>query len=138
LLENQINNWSLNDDYILLLNDVKASDLYANYMSNSVNTFEEDRQFIVDLFMEVIVPNEKLYEYLEDDKLTWVDDIPETHIIKQLKAIKSGENDNFRVLYKDNEDKDFVKDLFRKTVLNEADLPKNIWIKRQLGYRTYC
>jgi N utilization substance protein B len=33
-------------------------------MSNSVNTFEEDRQFIVDLFMEVIVPNEKLYEYL--------------------------------------------------------------------------
>jgi N utilization substance protein B len=46
-------------------------------MSNSVNTFEEeDRQFIVDLFMEVIVPNEKLYEYLEDDKLTWVDDIP--------------------------------------------------------------
>jgi N utilization substance protein B len=36
-----------------------------------------------------------------------------THIIKQLKAIKSGENDNFRVpkLYKDNEDKDFVKDL---------------------------
>jgi N utilization substance protein B len=26
--------------------------------------------------MEVIVPNEKLYEYLEDDKLTWVDDIP--------------------------------------------------------------
>jgi N utilization substance protein B len=78
LLENRkINNWSLNDDYILLLNDVKASDLYANYMSNSVNTFEEDRQFIVDLFMEVIVPNEKLYEYLEDDKLTWVDDIPE-------------------------------------------------------------
>jgi N utilization substance protein B len=37
-------------------------------MSNSVNTFEEDR-FIVDLFMEVIVPNEKLYEYLEDDKI---------------------------------------------------------------------
>jgi N utilization substance protein B len=35
---------------------VKASD-FANY-SNSVNTFEEDRQFIVDLFMEVIVPNE--------------------------------------------------------------------------------
>jgi N utilization substance protein B len=45
-----------------------------------------------------------------------------------LKAIKSGENDNFRVpkLYKDNEDKDFVKDLFRKTVLNEADLAKNL------------
>lgn len=125
----KIDNWTLNDDYIiLLLNAVKESKVYADYMSNSVNQFEEDRQFIVDLFTEVIVPNEKLYEYLEDNKLTWIDDIPvvNTHIIKQLKAIKSGENDNFRVpkLYKDNEDKDFVKDLFRKTVLNDRELAK--------------
>jgi transcription antitermination factor NusB len=129
-LENRkINNWTLNDDYILLLlNDIKASKQYAKYMSNTVNTFEEDKQFIVDLFTEVIVPNEKLYEYLEDDKLTWVDDIPvvNTHIIKQLKAITAGEDDNFRVpkLYKDNEDRDFVKDLFRKTVLNESEFAK--------------
>ncbi|AYN06640.1 MULTISPECIES: transcription antitermination factor NusB [unclassified Flavobacterium] len=129
-LENRkITNWSLNDDYIiLLLNDIKASKQYAKYMSNSVNTFEEDKQFIVDLFTEVIVPNEKLYEYLEDDKLTWVDDIPvvNTHIIKQLKGITAGEDDNFRVpkLYKDNEDRDFVKDLFRKTVLNESEFAK--------------
>jgi N utilization substance protein B len=40
-------------------------------MSNNVNTFEEDKQFIADLFA-VIVPNDKLYEYLEDDKLTWL------------------------------------------------------------------
>jgi N utilization substance protein B len=26
-------------------------------------SFEEDRQLIADLFMEVIVPNEKLYEF---------------------------------------------------------------------------
>ena len=129
-LENRkINNWTLNDDYILLLlNDIKQSKLYANYMSNAINTFEEDRQFVIDMFMELIVTNEKLYEYLEDDKLTWIDDIPlvNTHIIKQLKAIKSSEDDNFRVpkLYKDNEDKDFVKDLFRKTVLNEPEFAK--------------
>ncbi|CAN1560732.1 NusB antitermination factor [Flavobacteriaceae bacterium] len=129
-LENRsINNWTLNDDYIiLLLNAIKESDLYAKYMSNNVNTFEEDRDFIVDIFSEVIVPNEKLYEYIEDDKLTWIDDVPlvNTHIIKQLKAIKQGEDDNFRVpkLYKDNEDKDYVKDLFRRTVLNESELAK--------------
>jgi N utilization substance protein B len=129
-LENRkINNWSLNDDYIiLLLNDIKASDIYKKYMSNNVNTFEEDRQFVADLFAEVIVPNDKLYEYLEDDKLTWVDDIPvvNTHIIKQLKAIKTDNPDEFRVpkLYKDVEDKDFAKDLFRRTVLNEAVLAK--------------
>lgn len=129
-LENRkINNWTLNDDYILLiLDDIKQSKLYAKYMSNTINTFEEDRQFVIDMFMELIVTNEKLYEYLEDNKLTWIDDIPlvNTHIIKQLKAIKSSDDDNFRVpkLYKDNEDKDFVRDLFRKTVLNESELAK--------------
>nr|WP_315197071.1 transcription antitermination factor NusB [uncultured Flavobacterium sp.] len=129
-LENRsINNWALNDDYIiLLLNAIKESELYAKYMSNTVNTFEEDKAFIVDVFSDVIVPNEKLYDYLEDDKLTWIDDIPlvNTHIVKQLKAIKQGEDDNFRVpkLYKDNEDKAYVKDLFRKTILNESELAK--------------
>jgi transcription antitermination factor NusB len=129
-LENRkINNWTLNDDYILLLlDDVKQSKLYENYMRNAINTFEEDKEFIVDLFMDVIVPNEKLYEYLEDNKLTWIDDIPvvNTHIIKQLKAIKPVEEGNFRIpkLFKDNEDRDFVKDLFRKTVLNEPELAK--------------
>ena len=129
-LENRkINNWVLNDDYILLLlNDIKQSKLYDKYMSNAINSFEEDKEFIVDLFMEVIVPNEKLYDYLEDNKLTWVDDIPlvNTHIIKQLKAIKPIEEGNFSVpkLFKDNEDRDFVKDLFRKTILNEKELAK--------------
>jgi transcription antitermination factor NusB len=129
-LENRkINNWTLNDDYILiLLNDIKQSKLYAKYMSNAINTFEEDKEFIVNLFMDVIVPNDKLYEYLEDNKLTWVDDIPlvNTEIIKQLKAIKPVEEGNFRVpkLYKDNEDRDFVKDLYRKTALNESELAK--------------
>jgi len=128
-LENRkINNWSLNDDYILLLiAAIKESELYKKYMRNRINTFEEDQQFIVALFMEVIAPNEKLYDYLEDNKLTWVDDIPlvNTQIIKQLNALKSIEND-FKVpkIYKDTEDKEFVTNLFRKTVLNETELAK--------------
>ncbi|MEY4963783.1 MAG: hypothetical protein RLZZ323_1102 [Bacteroidota bacterium] len=129
-LENRkITNWNIHDDYInLLLNSLKESKLYAKYMSNTVNTFEEDKQFVIDVFSEIIVPNEKLYEYLEDDKLTWIDDIPvvNTHIVKQLKAMKSAEDDSFRVpkLFKDADDKDFAKDLFRKTVLNEKELAK--------------
>ena len=129
-LENRkITNWNIHDDYInLLLTSLKESNLYEKYMSNTVNTFEEDKQFVVDLFSEIIVPNEKLYKYLEDDKLTWIDDIPvvNTHIVKQLKAIKSAEDNSFRVpkLFKDVDDKDFAKDLFRKTVLNEKELAK--------------
>ncbi len=129
-MENRkIDAWTLHDDYIvLLLNAVKASKFYADYMRTAERSFEEDKQLIVDLFTEIIVPNEKLYEYLEDDKLTWIDDIPlvNTQIIKQLKALKPLENDNFTVpkVYKDSEDKEYARDLFRKTILNEAALAK--------------
>ena len=123
----KINNWSLNDDYILLLlNEIKQSELYAKYMSNRTNAFEEDKQFVVDMFTELIAPNEKLYEYLEDHKLTWIDDIPlvNTQIQKQLKQMSL--KDDFKVvkLYKDEEDREFVGNLFRKTVLNEVVLAK--------------
>ena len=119
----------MNDDYIiLLLNEIKQSELYEKYMRNTVNSFDEDKQFILDVFTELIVPNEKLYDYLEDNKLTWIDDIPvvNTQIIKQLKQIKSVNDDSFRVpkLFKDQEDKEFVTHLFRKTILNETELAK--------------
>lgn len=129
-LENRkINNWSQNDDYIiLLLNDIKASKTYDKYMSNAKNSFEEDKEFIIELFTEVIAPNQKLYDYLEDNKLTWIDDIPvvNTLIIKQLNALKSPADESFRVpkLFKDNEDKEFASNLFRKTVLNENEFAK--------------
>ncbi len=128
-LENRkVDAWHLHEEYILiLLNEIKNSELYQKYMHNDVNTFEEDKEFISDIFFELIAPNEKLYEYLEDNKLTWVDDIPlvNTHIVKQLKAIKSTDED-FLVprVFKDSDDKDFARDLFRKTVLNEPELAK--------------
>jgi N utilization substance protein B len=47
--------------YCPLLN---AKLFYQEYMSNVASSFfEEDRQLIADLFTEVIVPNEKLYEF---------------------------------------------------------------------------
>jgi N utilization substance protein B len=95
-------------------------------MSNRENDFQEDKQFVLDVFTEIIVPNEKLYDYLEDDKLTWIEDIPlvNTEIIKQLKAVKENSEVRMPRLYKDIEDKDFAKNLFRKTVLNEKELAK--------------
>ena len=127
LEKRKINNWAMNDDYILiLLNAIKQSELYQKYMINKKSTFAEDKDFVVEMFTELIAPNDKLYEYLEDNKLTWVDDIPvvNTQILKQLKQIS--EKEEFRVskLYKDQEDQEFVSLLFKKTVLNEVELAK--------------
>lgn len=127
LEKRKINNWSMNDDYILiLLNSIKQSKLFEKYMSTNKSSFEEDKQFVIDMFTELIAPNEKLYEYLEDDKLTWIDDIPlvNTQILKQLQQISEKSDFNVPKLYKDEEDKEFVSSLFRKTVLNEVELAK--------------
>ena len=126
--DHNINNWKLNDDIILgLIDTIKESELYQNYMQKPVGDFEDDKKFIVDLYTEVIAPSDRLYDYLEDHKLTWLDDLPaiNTLIVKQIKQLK-GENDTLIVpkVYKDEDDKDFVKNLFRKTVLNEMELSK--------------
>ena len=96
--------------------------------ANEVNNFEEDKQFIINIFTDIIVPNDKFYEFLEDNNLTWIDDIPvvNTHIVKQLNSIKSIKDTSFTVpkIFKDLEDKEFVSDLFKKTVLNEVEFAK--------------
>lgn len=128
LEDRRINVWTNNDDYIhILLNQVKSHESYDKYMNSGINSFEEDRRFIEDVFYHVIAPNEKLYDYLEDHRISWVDDIPlvNTLIKKQLRKLNDIEND-FQVpkVYKDEDDKEFGKTLFRKTVLNEPELEK--------------
>ena len=128
LKERKINNWQQNDDIILyLIESIKDSKLYQNYMKVATSSFEEDRNFLAELYTEIIAPSEKLYDYLEDHKLTWLDDLPgiNTLILKQIKQLKS-ETDSLIIpeVYKDDDDKEFVTNLFRKTVLNEAELSK--------------
>ena len=128
-MENRkVNNWKVNDEYIqILLDEVKESELYKNYMDKKESSFDDDLHFVVSMYSDIVAPNVKLYEYLEDQKLTWIDDIPlvNTLILKQLKSIKDADH-IFMVpkLYNDVDDKDFVSQLFRKTILNNDLLAK--------------
>ncbi|SFO14371.1 N utilization substance protein B [Paenimyroides ummariense] len=122
LKELHINQFHVNDQYIkTLLQEIKSSELYKHYMRNGVNTFEEDKDFLIKLFTDFIAPNEKIYEFLEDYKISWIDDIPvvNTAILKQLEGLKN-ETSYFKLnkVFKDDEDKEFAKQLFRKTALN--------------------
>lgn len=128
LEELRINQFAVNDHYMKgLLQDIKSSDLYKEYMRNGVNNFAEDKMFAIKLFTEFIAPNEKIYEFLEDYKISWIDDIPvvNTAILKQLEGIQN-ESSYFKLnrVFKDDEDKEFAKQLFRKTALNADFLVK--------------
>lgn len=124
----KINTFELKNDLILsLLKEIKSSEVYLNYMSEKTSSFETDRLFIEQLFTEVIAVNDLLFDFIEENKLTWVDDLPlvNTLILKQLKSFKDQDNAYYVPrLYKDIEDKDFAVALFRKTVLNSKELEK--------------
>ena len=128
LEKHKITNWKNNDDTILnLLQDIKQSKQYDDYMALPTTNFEIDKNFAIQIFEQIIATSAALYNYLEDNKLTWIDDIPvvNTLILKQLNQI-SNLNYLFRVptTYKDQDDQDFAIALFRKTILNEASLAK--------------
>lgn len=133
---NKVNYWNLDAEYVdIIFKAITASDLYQTYLQTRTSDFKEDKEFIVDIFKDVIAPNDKLYEYIEDKNLTWLDDLPtiNTTILKLLRKAKSNNADNHFIpkLYKDTEDRQFAIDLFKKTLLNKTSLNKEIEQKTQ-------
>ena len=126
---NGLNNWEENNEYVkIIFEELLKSDLYKNYLASEENSFKLDKAFIVGFFKEIIAPNEKLAEYYEDTLISWVDDIPfvNTWLVKTLSKQKANGLFVLGSLYKDRDDEDFVSDLFRKTVLKQAEYEKDI------------
>ena len=127
----KLNCWELDDEYIKILwGEIKENELYKDYMNTSLSSFREDKDFVLDIFKDIVAPNEKLYEYFEDKKLTWIDDLPlvNTAIVKMLRKVKSSQDEHMSLpkLYKDIDDKKFATDILKKTILNGGDFTKEI------------
>src|SRR4030043_112778 len=91
-------------------------------MKSTDNNYQSDRKFINSL-VTVFFPNsEDLVNCLEEQSIYWNDDMEYVMIMieKTLKKFKddSGEKALLLPLFKNEEDENFVKILFRKTVLN--------------------
>jgi len=126
---NGLNNWEENNEYVkIIFEELLKSDLYKKYLASDEDSFKLDKAFVVDFFKEIIAPNEKLAEYYEDTLISWVDDIPfvNTWVVKTLSKQKANGLFVLGSLYKDKDDEDFVSDLFRKTVLKQAEYEKDI------------
>ncbi|MBT0609035.1 transcription antitermination factor NusB [Aequorivita echinoideorum] len=127
----KLNYWELDSEYaVILFNELKSQEWYLEYLSQKNTDYKEDQKFIVKVYKEIIAPNEKLYDYLEDKRLTWIDDFPivNTALVKMLSKLSEKNVATLLVpdLYKNSEDREFAVQLFRKVVLNEAKLNKKI------------
>lgn len=130
----KINNWYLDFEYVdILFKDIIDSHLYQEFMKTKTSTFHEDKEFLANVFSEIIAPNDKLYEYFEDKNLTWTDDLPviNTNILKVLNKTKPKNKAKHFVpkLFKDTEDKEFGINLLNKTLLNQAEFKDEIGAK---------
>lgn len=143
LSKRKLKQWYLNEEYVrILLRDILGSEIYREYAAKPAS-YEGDRDFLIQAFREIIAPNEKVYEFLEDEGITWVDDLPlvNTYLLKQLKNIRPNARDTFFLprLLKGQEDMEFGLELLRKTLLKGEELEAEMegktpnWDKERLA-----
>lgn len=131
LAHRKLDNWYLNEEYVkLIYKAIIESEAYISYMSKPGSDYAADKELIMTLFKTIIAPNDKIYDYFEDDKLTWVDDIPivNTFLLKHFKKAKESHPESYFLpkLMKDEEDIKFALQLLSKTLLKDDALEKEI------------
>ena len=127
----KLNYWENDSEYVtILFNSLKDLDWYLEFLKRKATNFQEDKDFLIKIFKEVIAPNDKLYEYLEDKRLTWLDDFPlvNTLIVKMLSKISEKNIDAVLIpeLYKNKEDREYAIELMQKVILNDEELTQII------------
>ena len=124
--DRRLKNWKEDDEFPKLIwKKIIESDIYEEYLALDETSFQADKNFIVEVFKTIIVPSEDLYDYYEDQNLTWIDDFPivNTTLLKLLQKQKeSDEVLKMPRLYKNAEDESFTRELFTKTLLADSQL----------------
>ena len=126
---NKLNYWDLDDKYVkIILEELLDSELYKKYMNTIEDSYNVDRSFVINFFKHIIAPNEKIADYFEDKIISWVDDIPfvNTWILKTLNKQSSKDPFILGRLYKDDDDQQFVSNLFNKTMIHHKKYEDDI------------
>ncbi len=123
--------WDLLDTYPNhIFKEIIASEEYAAYMKNEQDSFEEDKAFMMEMYELYIAPNENLHDWLEEKNLYWADDvhIANSMVLTTLKSFLSKSTGKIKLfkVYKDDEDREFIIELFRKTIRYSEETLKMI------------
>lgn len=123
-IESKKTTW--NDDIEVvrkLLAQIEQSATYKEYMSNpEEEKYDVDRELWRKIYRTLIMENPDLDAFFEEKSIYWNDDkeIVDTFVLKTIKRFdpKNSKNQELLPEYKDEEDKDFARKLFRATILN--------------------
>ena len=121
--ETQKKTWENESEFVKRLCEViMNSDIYKEYMECETSSYEEDRELWRKIYKRIIFNNYELDQVLEDQSLYWNDDkeIVDTFVLKTIKRFEeeNGANQPLLPEFKDDEDQDFARRLFRRSILN--------------------
>ena len=125
-ISNQKRTWANDQDFVKeLYEKIVESDIYKDYMASSDNSYEADRELWRKLYKTYIFNNDSLDQVLEDQSLYWNDDkeIVDTFVLKTIKRFeeKNGANQELLPEFKDDEDQEFARRLFCRTINWDLD-----------------
>lgn len=126
-LKNRKISWAADrDDLKRLLKDLRSASFFVSYINENEKTFETDKKFILEFYKKIVIDSEMLYQLFNERSIYWdYDDVDfaismATKHIKKLKA--SDNTPSIMGMYKDEEDdKNFIKTLYRKTIVDNND-----------------
>lgn len=106
------------------------SEMYQVYMANTSRSYLEDRKFTEKIFNNILLVSEELYQVLEEQSIYWNDDIEFVISVIGKTMKKFNEQSDTSVslmpLFKDEDDREFAKELFRKAIVNHDELQQLI------------
>ncbi|MGB0633030.1 MAG: transcription antitermination factor NusB [Flavobacteriaceae bacterium] len=127
----KIDYWSNHSELISSIwKDIIESEISSKYLQNSSNSFEIDQSFLVNIYRKSIAPNKKLYEFFEDNEISWINDLPLVNslVLSSIKNMKktSKKFPFMKDIYKNKEDANFGVQLIRKVIENKSFLEDEI------------
>jgi len=111
-----------------LHNRIRMTSFFKEYMEDGDRNYEKDKKVIIEIYTSEIINSENLYQTLEEQSIYWNDEVEFviSMIAKTLKGFreKDGENASLMPLFKNEDDRIYARDLFRKAVLHKDDYRK--------------
>lgn len=123
-------NWLTNPELLRQLHqELQQSKEFNKWKNNGQQGYKEDRKGVLLILYNFLYQNELLHQILEERSIFWNDDLDFvlTTLVVHVKGAKATHPGAFNIpeLFKNEDDRDFAKDLFRKTIL-QADEQREI------------
>ncbi|MDA3866596.1 MAG: transcription antitermination factor NusB [Salinivirgaceae bacterium] len=129
-VRNNLISWDDNPELIKkLVREIEDSNFYNMYMVKEGELEHKDhKELLTEILIGIFSNSDELFEALEEKSVFWNDDIELvlSMSIRTIERIKRTYRLKPMKLYKNEADKDFVFELFRKTTVNFKDLEKLI------------